>query len=140
MNAVRRHLMRHRLSAAWLIALALLMKMLVPTGYMIGTATGSLTIELCPSYAPVKVAASMPGMAHHQDAEHHPKEQHQGKEMPPCAFSGLSAPSLAGADPLLLATAIAFVILTVSRLPAHSTLPDKPDFLRPPLRGPPARI
>ena len=60
--------MRHRLSAAWLIALALLMKMLVPTGYMIGTATGSLTIELCPSYAPGKVAASMPGMSHHQDA------------------------------------------------------------------------
>lgn len=134
MTALRQHLMRRPVLAAWLVAFALLMKVLVPTGYMFGTSpTGSITIELCSGYGPVMVAAPVHGMAHH-----HGKHDHQGKEMPPCAFSGLSAPSLAGADPLVLAAAIAFIILTVFRIAARYTLPDAPSYLRPPLRGPPA--
>ncbi|MFN9716811.1 MAG: hypothetical protein ACK54U_02540 [Sphingomonadales bacterium] len=53
-----------------------------------------------------------------------------------CAFSGLGHSALGGADPLLLATALAFILLIgIAPLPA---LPrrDLP-FLRPQLRGPP---
>lgn len=143
MAVFRRHLLRHRHLAAWAIAAALLMRMLVPTGYMIGGAGGALTILLCPGYAPTPDAA-MPGMAHHagqahhQDGREHPGK-HSGGEMP-CAFSGLSAPSLGGADPLLLALAIAFVVATAFRAPDREGPPGAQPFLRPPLRGPPSLL
>ena len=134
MTALRHHLLRHRLLAAWLVAAALMMKVLVPSGYMLGTSTaGSITIELCSGYGPQKMIVAMPGMAHHPD-----KKGEHGKAEMPCAFSGLSAPSLAGADPLLLAVAIAFVIFTVFRIATRPALPGTPSYLRPPLRGPPA--
>ncbi|MEG3164390.1 hypothetical protein U1701_07270 [Sphingomonas sp. PB2P19] len=133
MAALRHHLLRHRLLAAWFVAAALLMKMLVPTGYMASVSAGSITIELCSGYGPQKPVVAMPGMTHHPDDE----GQH-GREMPPCAFAGLSAPSLAGADPLLLAVAIAFVLATIFRIVVRPALPGAPPYLRPPLRGPPA--
>ena len=133
MAALRHHLLRHRLLAAWLVAAALLMKVLVPAGYMASVSAGSITIELCSGYGPQKMVVEMPGMTHHPDQ----KGEHSKAEMP-CAFSGLSAPSLAGADPLLLAVAIAFVILTVFRIAARPALPGAPSYLWPPLRGPPA--
>jgi hypothetical protein len=137
-TALRQHLMRHPALVALLVAFALMMKALVPTGYMFGTsATGSITIELCSGYGPVAVAAPAHDMAHHHSEHDQKKHDHQGNEMPSCAFSGLSAPSLAGADPLLLAVAIAFVILTVFRIAARPVSPDARSYLRPPLRGPP---
>jgi hypothetical protein len=132
-TALRHHLLRHRLLTAWLVAVALLMKILVPAGYMASVSAGSITIELCSGYGPQKIFVAMPGMTHHPDQ----KGEHGKAEMP-CAFSGLSAPSLTGADPLLLTVAIAFVILTVFRIAARPTLPGAPSYLRPPLRGPPA--
>ena len=133
MVTLRHHLLRHRLLAAWLVAAVLLMKVVVPVGYMASVSTGSITIELCSGYGPQKLVEAMPGMVHHPDN----KRQH-GKEMSPCAFSGLSAPSLAGADPLLLVIAIAFVLLTTFRMVKRPALPGAPSYLRPPLRGPPA--
>lgn len=131
MTALRHHLLRHRGFAALLVALALLTKVLIPAGYMVGaSAAGSITVELCPGQAPTQLA--MAGMAHHPD-----KPEHSGKEMP-CAFSGLSAPSLAGADPLLLAIAVAFVIGTAFRAVPRRALPTAPNYLRPPKQGPPA--
>ncbi len=132
MTTLRQYLMRHTALAAWLVVLTLLMKMLVPTGYMFGTSsTGSITIELCSGFGPVAIAAPRHGMTHH-----HGQHDHKGKEMPPCAFSGLSAASLGGTDPLLLALAIAFIVTTVflSVVPSAVVLPT---YLRPPLRGPP---
>ena len=56
-----------------------------------------------------------------------------------CAFSGLGHSALGGADPPLLAVALAFILLTgFARLPA---LPARDiPFLRPQLRGPPASV
>lgn len=131
MAAFRHHLLRHRLLAAWLVAASLLMKVLVPTGYMASVSSGSITIELCSSYGPQKMVAAMPGMTHHPDKKEH------GKAESPCAFASLSASSLTAADPLILALAFAFIISTVFRGTARRvTTP--PAFLRPPLRGPPA--
>ena len=131
MTGLRQYLLRHRALAAWLVALALLMKVLVPTGYMLGTSAGSITVELCSGYGPMKMTMPMPGMAHHQGD----KSDH-GKAEQPCAFSGLSAPSLAATDPILLALALAFIIALAFR-PQTPGLVQAPAFLRPPTTGPP---
>jgi len=129
-TALRRHLLHRPVLVACLLALALLAKLVVPSGFMLGTSGDGLTIEICTGYGPMKMV--MPGTGGQHD------KQDGVKEMP-CAFSGLSAPSLAAADPILLALAIAFVIALGYR--AETPRPVRAaGFLRPPLRGPPARI
>lgn len=130
--ALRQFFRHHRLLAVWLILAALLMKMLVPTGYMASPSAGSITIELCSGFGPQKMVAAMPGMAHHQEA---PEGGH-GKAEQPCAFAGLSVPSLAATDPVILALAIAFIVAMAFRAVAARFVM-APAFLRPPLRGPP---
>ena len=128
MARVRRLILNHRTLSAWLIACALMMKILVPGGFMPVVSAGAMTIQICAGTAPVKMA--MAGMAHHQD-----KSDHQAREMP-CAFSGLSAPSLAAADMVILALAIAFILGRVFQSKQRSPVA-APAYLRPPLRGPP---
>ena len=138
MTPLRRLLRDHPALAAWLVVVALAMKILVPGGFMPVVANGVLTIQLCAGAGPVSAAtpvpvhAAMPGMTHDSD-----KTQHAGREMP-CAFSGLTTAGLAAADPVLLALAIAFVIATAFRV-APPVVARVPEFLRPPLRGPPVR-
>lgn len=107
------------------------MKMLVPTGYMVMPTEGGVGIALCPGVAPQQMTA-MPGMAHHDPA---PTGGH-GEAEQPCAFAGLSAPSLAAADPLVLALAVAFVLALGLRVAAPRAVAATP-LLRPPSRGPP---
>lgn len=130
MTALRRHFLRHRAFAGWIVAAALLMKLLVPAGYMPTVSGNSVIIQICSGYGPMTMAMPMPGK---QD---HGEDHQQSKAEMPCAFSGLSAPTLAAADPVLLALAILFVMVVGARfivpLPAAS-----PAHLRPPLRGPP---
>lgn len=133
MTALRHHLLRHRLLASWLVAAALLMKVLVPPGYMASVSAGSITIEMCSGSGPRKMVMAIPGMTHHPEE----KGKH-GKPGMPCAFSGLSAPSLAAIDPLLLTLAIALIITTIFRV-TKAQVVIAPAFLRPPLRGPPTR-
>ncbi|RDE07548.1 hypothetical protein DVW87_06940 [Sphingomonas aracearum] len=116
--------------AVWLLLLTLFMKVVVPSGYMVGAAGGAFSIELCPGYEPQKPMA-MPG------GEHHPDTPDHGKAEMPCAFAGLTAPSLAGADPLLLAAAIVFIVRTVFRTASDREPGRRRLHLRPPLRGPP---
>ena len=134
MTAVRR-LLQYRALAAWLIAAALLMKMLVPAGWMTDSSGGAFAIELCSGYGPATSVAAEPPMATH--GHHHEHGADHGKAEQPCAFAGLAAPALGGADPVVLALAIAFIIAAVFRIAAVTT-PRAPVFLRPPLRGPPS--
>jgi hypothetical protein len=130
-----RHLLRyHRRLALWVIVLALALKVVVPGGYMVGTEGGSITVQLCSGYGPQTMVVAMPGMAHHSE-----KKGDHGKSEMPCAFSGLSGPSLAAVDPLLLLAAIAFILLTVFRLADRPAVRRALPYLRPPLRGPPAQ-
>ena len=55
----------------------------------------------------------------------------------PCAFSGLGHAALGGADPLVLAAALAFIVL-VGLAPLRALPARDIPFLRPPLRGPPS--
>ncbi|WP_294272452.1 hypothetical protein [uncultured Sphingomonas sp.] len=152
MTAIR-SLFAQRKLAVLLCAAALLLKLLIPTGYMVGQVNGHAAIILCPASGPVPdLSATGHGktmthggamaMGHgtmvHDGSGHgsgHSDEDH-GRESP-CAFAGLAAPGLAAADPIQLALLIAFVMgvgLAVPVLPRPAPAP----YLRPPLRGPPA--
>lgn len=131
MEAARRLILRHRRLAAWLIVAALCMKILVPQGFMPVVADGALTIQICPGKRGLATARMDHGSGHGET-----KKQDQGAELP-CAFAGLSAPSLAAIDPILLAIAVAAIAATVFRLPDR-VIGQRAAYFRPPPRAPPA--
>lgn len=106
------------------------MRIVVPAGYMPVFSASAVTFELCSGHGPMTMV--MPGMGDHHDQ----KGGHDKSEMP-CGFSALATPSLAGAAPILLALAIAFIVAIVSRSVARGRIAP-PSYLRPPLRAPPA--
>ena len=132
-----RRLLAQRYFAVLVCAATLLLKLLVPTGYMIGSEHGRITIELCSGVAPRAVTMAMPEM--HGDMPDHGKSQDHGKAEMPCAFAGLSAATLGAIDPIQLVTLIAFV-MAVGLLPTVQPATVRRGYLRPPLRGPPAAL
>jgi len=131
-----RRLLTQRYLAGLICAATLLVKLLVPSGYMIASDQGRITITICSGVASQTMTMAMPGM--HGEMPGSGKPDHGKAEMP-CAFSGLSAHALCAVDPILLVALIAFVMaagLAPSILPALATRA----YLRPPLRGPPATL
>ncbi|MBW6526396.1 hypothetical protein KZ813_06045 [Sphingomonas sp. RHCKR7] len=118
-----------------LCAAALLLKLLVPAGYMLASEHGRVAIVICPGMSSAPAAAEMPAM-HGGRAGHGDRADHGKAEMP-CAFAGLSSLALAAADPIQLAALIAFVVAG-GRAADVVTSPLEAHHLRPPLRGPPA--
>jgi hypothetical protein len=120
-----------------LLALALAIKAVVPAGFMLSAGGDRfLTVTICSdaSGTPKQMQIAIPGKqdtsGDHSDA---------GANATHCAFSGLGHSALGGADPLLLAAALAFILLL-----GLASLPVLPlrdiAFLRPQLRGPPASV
>jgi len=113
---------------------ALCMKIVVPSGYMIGQNSKVLTVQLCTDglghAAVAKIAIPMKGEPSDSSGK-------QGKGE--CPFASLSMASMTGADPALLALALAF-ILALGFAPTRLTHPKRVSYLRPPLRGPPALV
>lgn len=136
-----RILLAQRRFAVLICAAALLLKLLVPTGYMIESSHGRLTITVCSGTEPATAATEMVGMDrpmpdHGQHGEKDHDKQDHGKAELPCAFSGLSTAALGAIDPIQLAILIAFV--TAGRLfVLASPVQSNAVWLRPPLRGPP---
>jgi hypothetical protein len=140
---VIRQLLAQRHLATLLCAAALLLKLAVPTGYMIASVEDRITVAICsgtvPAPAPMRMA--MPGMhgamPDHGTAPDHGGTTDHGKAELPCAFAGLSAAATGAIDPVQLAALVAFILalgLLATVLPAVT----HPAYLRPPLRGPPA--
>lgn len=132
-----RHLLAQRQLAILICAATLLLKLLVPSGYMIDRVSGHFTITICSGIAAPAAKTGMPGM--HRDMPDHGKPGDRGKAEMPCAFSGLSAAALSATDPLQLAALIVFII---GAGVARRVLPPGAAWahLRPPLRGPPAAL
>jgi len=130
-----RRLLAHRHLAALLCAATLLLRLLVPGGYMIAVDHGRVTIELCSGVAPQPM--TMGGAAMHGDMPDHHRSKDHGKAEMPCAFAGLSAASLGAVDPILLVALVAFV-MTIGRGPTVVPTIVRQAHLRPPLRAPPA--
>lgn len=133
MHRLRRLVLANRPFACAIIALALILKIAVPAGFMPTVSEGQIVISVCSGMGETTMAITIPGLKNGKSDGGSP----HSKIDQPCAFAGLSAPSLAAADPILLAAAILFVLALGMRpllLPAASASP----YLRPPLRGPPA--
>lgn len=135
MNRLRALFRDHARLTLMLLALALAVKAVVPSGFMLA-ASGDrfLTVTICSDASgtpkPMQIAV---GSKHAAGGDHSDMID-KGQA---CAFSSLGHFALAGADPVLLATALAFILLIgTAPLPAL-WLRDIP-FLRPQLRGPPA--
>ena len=135
MTGLRRFFSRHQWLAASIVAAALLMRVLVPAGYMAARTADGITIELCSGVG--ASAANMPTVA--MSGMHHKGGAPSGHTQPemPCAFAALAAPSLAAADPLILVIAISFLFAAIYRPAPRRSVPEA-RFPRPKTRAPPA--
>lgn len=134
MNLVRAFFLRYRALALVLVLATLCMKALVPTGFMIGQNSKVLTVQICDdafgNHAVKQIAIPMKDGSSDSTGK-------QGKG--DCPFSSLSMASMTGADPALLALALAF-ILALGFAPTRTSHLKRVSYLRPPLRGPPALV
>ncbi|WP_242185660.1 hypothetical protein [Sphingomonas sp. CARO-RG-8B-R24-01] len=142
MTALRPFLHRNALAVWLLIACALLMKAVVPSGFMPVMTANGLEIVLCPGVTADASAGAMPGMMHHampaiakQDGRT-PAKQAPAKAETPCAFAGLTLPGLGGVDIVLLVIAVAAIVAAGLFFQPIAPIA-RSAFLRPPLRGPP---
>lgn len=126
---------QQRRLALLLVALAFSIKALVPAGYMVVPSAGKLVIAICTGQGAATVATD-PGEDGGDHGDHHGDHRDGNKADHPCAFAGLGSPALAGADPILLALAIAFV-LVAAFAPVSGPRQAARRRLRPPLRAPP---
>lgn len=131
-HSLRHFIRSHRAIAALVVALALAMKLAVPAGFMPTMADGRIVVAVCSGAGSTTMIVEIPGLKHERG-----DTGGGAKHEPPCAFAGLSMPALAGADPVLLAIAILFVMAMALR-PVAALRVVQPQFLRPPLRAPPA--
>lgn len=134
MTLLRALLFRHRACAMLMVFAAICMKIIVPTGFMIGLNSKVLTIQICEdatgNHAVMQVVIPMKGGSDQSGAA-------QGKA--DCPFASLSAAGLTGTDPALLVVALAFILAVGF---ASTALPPikRVFYLQPPLRGPPALV
>ncbi|RVT93864.1 hypothetical protein [Sphingomonas crocodyli] len=129
MHAIRALFRRHALLAAIIVALALGVRALVPTGYMTSASTTGFTVTLCGGEQGQTVHIALPTDPMHQDDS--------AKADSPCAFTGLGLATLGFTDPFLIAIAIAFILGVGLRL-AVTAVPARGRAILPPTRGPPS--
>ncbi|WP_343610255.1 hypothetical protein [Novosphingobium sp.] len=129
MQLLRAFFLHHRRMAALLIALALAMKALVPAGFMLGHDSRVITVQICADALGQQITQKIVLPSSHSGDD-------KAKSDSPCHFTALGHAMLGGADPLLLALALVF-ILALGFAPALAPAPRRIAFLRPPLRGPP---
>lgn len=136
MKLVRALILRHRTLAILLVIAALCMKVILPTGFMIGQNSKVLTVQLCDDglghSLTKQISIPMNGEPSDSSDKH-------GKADGACPFSVLSMATLSAADTALLAVALAF-ILALAFAPTQVAHPKRVFHLRPPLRGPPATV
>lgn len=134
MEAIRTFFRRHRALAGLLIAAVLCLKAVVPTGFMIGGDMRTITVQICRD-ASGGAASQQLTIPVKQDAG----DAHGKPAKGECPYAALSMASLSGADPVLLALALAFIVALGFAAPRLAP-PRREYRLRPPLRGPPALI
>lgn len=134
MHRVRALIRTHRRLALLLVLCALLVKALVPAGYMIGGDTKLLTVQICDDGLGATMTRQI---AIPMESGPHDQQGGQSKADGSCAFSSLAMGGVAGTDAALLAVALAF-ILVLGFAPVTLPRAFRHPHLRPPLRGPPA--
>jgi hypothetical protein len=131
MRAFRQLLGNHRWATALVVALALSMRLLLPQGFMFGTAEGTrfLTVQLCYDASSVHVARiAIPGKS--APAAPNTPDQH-------CPYAAMAMGTLGAVAPLLPAPRQAIIPVRALRV-AYAVRLGRPANLSPPARGPPA--
>jgi len=136
MSLLRAFLCRHSRLAGLLVIIALMMKALVPAGYMVGAQGHTITVEICADASGGHLTRQI--AIPHQDP-FAPAQAEHAKTEGICAFSALGMAALGGADAVLLALALVF-ILALGFAAMAPPVPARLVHLRPPLRGPPAIV
>ncbi|MET1754435.1 DUF2946 family protein [Novosphingobium sp. RD2P27] len=134
MRYLRQILLSCRWRALLLIAMALLVKAVVPAGYMLGSDTQVLTVSICADTSGAHLTREI--IVPRQQTPEDRGTQHAKSVV--CPYSALGMAGTGGADPILLALALAF-ILAVGFAPLVAPELAARAYLRPPLRGPPLR-
>ena len=121
----------HPALALWLIAIALVVKALVPQGYMVMPGK-TLTVGLCSGMGLAEMTITIPMKSDGGD-------RHSEKKAPDevCPFSALGHAAAPAADAVLLLAAIAFLLALGTR-PRLAAPIRRRAYLQPPLRGPPS--
>ena len=133
MRALRAILIGRWRIAMLLVAVALSMKALVPGGFMVTAQNQTLTISICGDASGEHLTRQI--VVPQRETSQDRATQH-AKTMA-CPFSALDMAGTPGADPFLLALALAF-ILAIGLAPLVSPILSARAYLRPPLRGPPS--
>lgn len=135
MRPLRNLIHARPLLALLLVAMALCVKALVPSGYMVSAGSKTITVGLCTDGmgAPQTTTITIP-----MDRSAPAEPAHKGKADSPCAFSALSMGAIGGTDAALLAVALAFILLLGTSF-APQLWTQSGVRWHPPLRGPPSR-
>lgn len=139
MMRMRSWMRAHGWLAMMIVVMALCLRAFIPQGMMIGSASTLLTVQICSdgsSTDTVQIAVPRNTAGDGAGGDH---DGRSGDHATPCAFSSLAMDALGGADALVLAVAIAFV-MALGFAPVTSVLRAPLSYLRPPLRGPPVRL
>jgi hypothetical protein len=133
MRSLRIFLRRYPALAIALLAMTLAVKALVPAGYMLApdSKSLSLTVTVCTGIDTMQKTIEIP-VHKSQDG----KSSHEKAGDSPCAFTALSHAPIGGADGILLALALLFVI-TAGFASITPNMAQTWRRLWPPLRGPP---
>lgn len=139
-----RHILAQRHLAVLICAAAMLLKLLVPTGYMIASDHERIALTICSGMSAQPEAMVMPGMDQPMamaqgTTRDKGKSTDHGKPEMPCAFAALSAQVMGAVDVVLLAVALASVAIMALRSTPR-VAPRAAPYLRPPLRGPPLSV
>ena len=124
---LRRLLLRHPAGTLALLLAALMVRLLVPAGYMPDVGAGKLTLTLCSGMGP------MAGTVHHGHDPARPASD------APCGFGGLAIGGTGGAIAVPDAPVASFALPLAIRSADVAPLAP-PRRLRPPLRAPPLPI
>jgi hypothetical protein len=133
MHLLRSLLTRHRHVAMVLMALALCLKAALPAGFMLSADAAHVLIVTVCSETTGAVKQMQITVPQRHDA---PGRAAPAQKDGTCAFAGHGMAALGGADVLLLAAALAFILL-LGFAPERAMPPARQAHLRPPLRGPP---
>lgn len=129
-----RRLLAQRHLTTLICVVAMLLKLLVPSGYMLAADHGRITMAICSGVASSPITISMP--MRHDDSG---GKDHHGRDEMPCPYGSLAFPALQAVDPIQLALLMAFIlavgVVVIAPAPRASSA-----FLQPPPRGPPASL
>jgi hypothetical protein len=136
MTYLRIFVREHRKLAGLIVGFALLMKALIPAGYMLGAEGRVLTVEICTGVAGEHLTQQI---VLPTDGKPHDRAGSHDKVGTICPFASLAMGTVGAADAALLQAALLFIVLLgFLRVPAIQR--GRIAYLRPPSRGPPSSI